>query len=390
MTHFAAVAVLTLLVIATGCRKGKSDDRRRQVAVIRQFRRLPEPSRVRAEIEFKASGVDLPKTLAEFDRDPTFQLAAPIELRTQSVIDRDLVPVPILNGAFQPVRPQPPNESAPVLLPDQQLRILAQAMSVGRLEVANGQTYQFYGTGFVAGRNAQSGLIATNCHVIDDRTLTPAIPDGISGSAIPGGVRFQIDFDDSPAHNDSRTFLVQWVMPCGATGLDAALLIVNGTSVDGVTQLPNPLSLSASPLGNNFAGGDTELIGIVGYPMLASADPKDADTAIFANFDPTKYAKFYSPGAITLIERNSGIDFLLHNASTMPGYSGSPLLDLALGNTVGVHSCCSSTGGPVPTSPSFLPCAQKLLAPQLNFSLSSWSVRTDSALKKTLQSFGVL
>jgi S1-C subfamily serine protease len=384
-----ATVILLVTVALAGCRNEKPLDRQKQEILLRQYRKLPVPTRATAETALKAQGTDLPAALADFDSHLEIRLSPLIEQRMQAVIDESLVPVPILQGKFQPVLAQSPNASAPVLSLAQQQDVLQRAASVGRLQTFNGSRYLQYGTGFVVGKNQNSGLIATNCHVIDDRRLIPTVPDD-SGEVISATANFEIDFDDGPARSPVATFKMSRVMPCAKTGLDVALLLTDLNSIDGSGQLPVPLTLLNTALTNNFSVGQTELVGAVGYPMLGEADQTDRYSRLFTSFDARKYAKFYSPGAITMILRNSGIDFLLHDLSTMTGYSGSPLLDLASRVVVGVHACCTSPGGQLSVPTSRLPCAQRTITPEINFSLSGWSVRGDTSLMKTLKDYGVV
>jgi hypothetical protein len=56
--------------------------------------------------------------------------------------------------------------------------------------------------------------------------------------------------------------------------------------------------------------------GGIGYPDLASAATPDPNTPVaatrdpFCNFSPAKYAKFYTPAAITAVRNAGGLDFV--------------------------------------------------------------------------------
>jgi hypothetical protein len=159
-----------------------------------------------------------------------------------------------------------------------------------------------------------------------------------------------------------------------------AFLQTETISVTGQRPLPVPLPLTSS-IPSPLANGQELNVAQIGYPDLIDPNLVGGTLTqdLFKRFDPKKYAKFYTPGAITSVRSKSGIDFVYHVVSTWSGESGSPLLDFDARSVIAVDSCCDRSNGDLP-SPSDLSCATRLLPSPANLAVSGWTVFKDPIL----------
>jgi len=301
-------------------------------------------------------------------------------LHIQRVVDLSLKPVPIKDGAFHEVIPQPSSPVATPLTHLEQNKLLGMARSVGRLEMSAGSSDKaLKGTAFVVG----PGVVATNCHVVE------AISElGTQGRwQLKSQATVLVDFGEGPEHFSSNEFVVSQLLAYPEQkGLDVALLAISKESADKRNSLPPPLDLSPQKLSRNW-GTELELLGLIGYPDLRT--PMVADPPTVKIFDALRasgnYAKIYSPGAITSVESLAGFDFVLHIASTYRGQSGSPLIDRNTFKVIGVHACCAFYSPDVQSEDEPLPCASMLFSrPEANEGISSWSILEQKTLGQVL------
>jgi hypothetical protein len=209
---------------------------------------------------------------------------------------------------------------------------------VGRIEVPALPFPHYAGTGFVIG----DGLVLTNRHVVQAFARRNA-----EGRWVPHtGYTARIDFDEerqpdgetAPAAAQARTtFTVEEILGCHddenrEQGMDLALLRVARRSLDGSATLPEPVVLS--PDGQGAAQGPPAFL--VGYPGRQEKNPEPS--LMDGLFERIYYVKHLQPGMVMHViteGRQKGI--LQHDCSTLPGNSGSCLVDLATGDVIGLH-----------------------------------------------------
>lgn len=99
---------------------------------------------------------------------------------------------------------------------------------------------------------------------------------------------------------------------------DVAFLRIKGTCNR------KPLTLAISDATKD------QKIGVIGYPTV----PHDTPQTMTLVFDNIFGVKRMSPG---LVLQNVADNIFFHDASTLRGSSGSPVLDLKTGHVVGLH-----------------------------------------------------
>jgi hypothetical protein len=380
MKHWRAALLLVLAGGAGAYLWMKSRPNPSQVAIRLQqdallglYQRLPPPDRSKVERFLSARHPDWHQQFETFSSGQRRELTDALQASIQVAIVPELKPVPIVNRKLTSVLFQPALPQAPLLTPDRQSFILRYADSVGRLELKSDAAYSLRGTVFVVA----PGLVATNCHVVR-AVARPGSTPGAPFVLAAGDLR--IDFGDTPAHQEDREYRVVALKPCPREGLDVAFLEVERRSVNGENQLPDPIPLAPStpaPL----AAGQSLNVGEIGYPDLNDPNLVGGTPTqdLFKAYDPKKYAKFYSPGAVTSVRQQAGIDFVFHIVATWPGESGSPLVDAGGQSVVAIDSCCDRSNGPLPP-PSDLSRASRLLVSSANLAIGSWSVIRDAVL----------
>lgn len=166
--------------------------------------------------------------------------------------------------------------------------------------------------------------VVTNRHVLlpetSERLITTS--GGEQNARIRDGFRLDIEFsadDRSPAKRITRRVTSVLYVSNETDPVDVAVLAIE--PFDNAT----PLVLAKS--------GDTipENLFVVGHPGLTVLIPDDV-RAVFGNPDGKKRVSFGK--LITVIETGSQI---LHDASTVGGYSGAPVVGIYSGLVAGLH-----------------------------------------------------
>ena len=197
--------------------------------------------------------------------------------------------------------------------------------SVGRIELKNNVNFPWVGTGWIVDTQLGNDIIVTNAHVAREFgkaagnrfVFRPGIPNYNALQAA------SIDFREELNGAASREFAIDeiiWISEMPA--FDMALLRVARTA--GTDRIDRPLQLlTAEP--------DTEqMLAVVGYPGSNNGyDPEP-----FRNlFGSVLGAKRFSPGFYAGRRGES----ITYDCSTLPGSSGSIVLDVKSGKAVGLH-----------------------------------------------------
>jgi len=209
---------------------------------------------------------------------------------------------------------------------------------VGRIEVPALPFPHYAGTGFVVG----DGLILTNRHVVEFFARKAAAGRWV----FQEGFTAHIDFGEErlpegvslPAAAQARTtFAIEEILGChedeaGEQGMDLALLRVARRASDGGGTLPEPVVLS--PDGRGVPEGPPAFL--VGYPGRQERNPEPG--LMDGLFQRIYYVKQLQPGTVMhVITDGAQKGILQHDCSTLPGNSGSCLVDLATGDVIGLH-----------------------------------------------------
>jgi hypothetical protein len=198
--------------------------------------------------------------------------------------------------------------------------------SVGRIELTNNASYPWVGTGWLIGSDLGNDIIVTNAHVAREfgmqsggrMIFRPGMPDFAKRQSAT------IDFREELGAAQPREFPITdilWISEDGA--IDMALLRVARTA--GADKIGAPIALAA---------GDTidpsRMLAVVGYPGSGGGyDPEP----FHALFGKELGKKRFSPG---LFEGGRS-GFMTYDASTLPGSSGSVVLDVETGTGLGLH-----------------------------------------------------
>lgn len=217
---------------------------------------------------------------------------------------------------------------------------------IGRIDVGGIHV----GTGFLVG----NGVLLTNRHVL--QAFAAPVPQRNNPKEwIMLSDDVTIDFADEPSSQTTSTrFRITEVIGAGAkeipdnsldlSCLDVALLQVEG--YNGQQYLPTPMSLVRDP---SKADAKNQVF-LAGYPGRPGSLPRtatgeiDAQVATRLNelFSADYGTKYLSPGLIMqgvgTLNRDSGRCVLTHDATTLGGCSGSPLINFnAPESVVGLH-----------------------------------------------------
>lgn len=206
--------------------------------------------------------------------------------------------------------------------------------AVGRVEPAGATGSSFFGTCWVVDRTA--GLALTNLHVLHAmrKRLPHAIARAGSGFRVFDGAF--VDFRAESDSTDTHRFQVVEAFPSGVEGqdfarLDAAVLRLQPLP-DGPTELPDAITVSASP---NGPLGRFDSCCIVGYPgrpanTVGTVDGVDWDWVNRSLFGRLYGVKRLAPGIahrpLGSLPGDARKWVFGHDATTLGGNSGSPVL----------------------------------------------------------------
>jgi endonuclease G, mitochondrial len=192
--------------------------------------------------------------------------------------------------------------------------------SFGRVEVSGIPGLPYGGSGFVVGPQ----LLMTNRHVAE--LFTAGI--GRQGLVFRPGLQAGVDFKRERGRTDSQHLRIRRIVMVHPYW-DMALL-----AVDGLTDRNPPLFLSVERP-EQLQGRE---IAVIGYPGFDPSHPTDVQNHVFGG---VYYVKRLMPGKIGG-RRNIGsfgrtISALTQDASTLPGASGSGVIDPVTGDIVALH-----------------------------------------------------
>lgn len=202
--------------------------------------------------------------------------------------------------------------------------------SVGRIEVRDHDNYSWLGTGWVVA----DGIIATAGHVASKFAVkTPSGDFNFMTNRFGKKVKARIDFAEEYAGTGFFTvpeleFDIKKILHLEydrTTRRDIALLQVDIRNTDDLP-LPPPISLSPTVEEDKWAVA-------IGYPSLDGRAPESQLQAIRDAFGDAYGVKRIAPGKVRDV---SGLH-VFHDASTLGGNSGGPLINLETGEAMGLH-----------------------------------------------------
>jgi S1-C subfamily serine protease len=190
--------------------------------------------------------------------------------------------------------------------------------AVGRVEVTNHPDFTWLGTGWLVADD----IIVTNRHVAQEFARRGT--NGLTFRAGFNGGRMtsRIDFLEEDQRFNSLEYAVTSVLFIARSSEpDVAFMRIRPQTS---RPLPAPIILAEQITGDEF-------IATIGYPARDSRVP-DQDL-VLRIFGDVYEKKRLAPGKII----NVADDELQHDCSTLGGNSGSPTIDLATGNALGLH-----------------------------------------------------
>ena len=197
--------------------------------------------------------------------------------------------------------------------------------SVGRIELTNNVQYPWVGTGWLIGSDLGSDIIVTNAHVGREFGMRSGagyvFRPGIPNASVRQSAR--IDFREEVKPTSAREFPITdiiWISEL--PGLDICLLRV--ARIAGVDRIDPPIQLLTDPVDDNA------MVAVVGYPGSNNGYDPEPFQRLFGSVTGNKR---FSPGFYT---GRSG-DSVTYDCSTLPGSSGSVVLDVTSGRAIGLH-----------------------------------------------------
>ena len=224
--------------------------------------------------------------------------------------------------------PDPNQEASKALLDalEQNRSMLDPAIrSVGRIELVNNAQYPWVGTGWIIDSELGSDIIVTNGHVAEKFgkrsgagfLFQPGIPDfSVKQSA---RVDFREETGSAPAREFPITDII-WISDI--PGIDMAILRVARTA--GIDRIDPPIRLLPGEISRN------RMLAVIGFP--GSNDGYDPEP-FRRLFGPVTGKKRFSPGFYSGVRSSS----ITYDCSTLPGSSGSVVIDVTTGRAVGLH-----------------------------------------------------
>ncbi len=195
--------------------------------------------------------------------------------------------------------------------------------SVGRIEVRNHPSKPWLGTGWLVAPE----VLVTNRHVAIE--LGRKGGDGFVFKRNPAGkrIRARIDFREEfeqPEEDEFRVRRILHIEPDDDVSPDIAFLKVSRLGSDD-QELPPPVPLS--PVDPE----PDQTVGVIGY---AAWDGRRNDEGVMERiFENIYNVKRLHPGEVMAVTES----YFNHDCSTLGGNSGSPVIDFATGEAVGLH-----------------------------------------------------
>jgi S1-C subfamily serine protease len=196
--------------------------------------------------------------------------------------------------------------------------------SVGLIEFSqNQEEWKPIGTGFIAA----PGIIATNKHVAEQFAKWDEQGRGEIREAFSIRINFTKEAPSCHSVDDivpisSKPILVH-------QHYDVALFTID-----------NSLSREVLPIATEETYAEGEVVAIIGYPARDSRSPRNEQENIFLSEDGRPPALFLvkrlQPGEIMRLDQDDPSEFD-HDASTLGGNSGSPVVRLSDGAVIGLH-----------------------------------------------------
>lgn len=197
--------------------------------------------------------------------------------------------------------------------------------SVGRIEVEHHPDLTWVGTGWLIADD----VLVTNRHVASEFAALSMTSSGSSFVFRRGWpdrdtrMASRVDFRRELRNNTPRAFIVREVIHIEEDdGPDFAFLRVERTGAAGSLSPPLQPGRNASA---------RQYVASIGYPAADSRLPEqELMTRLFGD----KYnVKRLAPGQVMRMDD----DLVMHDCSTLGGNSGSPIVDLATGEVLGLH-----------------------------------------------------
>jgi hypothetical protein len=191
--------------------------------------------------------------------------------------------------------------------------------AVGRVEVGNHPDFTWLGTGWLVADD----IIVTNRHVAQEfarrGTNGFRFRTGFNG----GPMTSRVDFLEEDQRFNSLEYAVNSILYI-ARSSEPDVAFMRLIRPQASKPLPPPIILAEEITGDEF-------IATIGYPARDSRVP-DQDL-VLSIFGDVYEKKRLAPGKLISVAN----DELQHDCSTLGGNSGSPTIDLASGNALGLH-----------------------------------------------------
>lgn len=251
--------------------------------------------------------------------------------KLEAMVEREIrPPMLVRNGTFEePDVASTLPEVIEVIRKIDRKKIDPAIARTGRIDFVNVPGRLFTGTGWIVAKpKKDEAIVVTNRHVAESF----ADPDGRGGYAfklLPNFAQYQMSLDLLAEHGNSakrQSAIPQVLFMAGSNAPDIALLRVQGDHLLGLEPL-------------EFADREVEVgqdIGVIGYPAndsrSYSAELQDDLTRYFNDIYNVKRFAFGKVDSIDAARSE-----FTHDATTMPGNSGSNVIDRATGKVVGLH-----------------------------------------------------
>ncbi|MDF3886682.1 DNA/RNA non-specific endonuclease [Cupriavidus basilensis] len=248
-------------------------------------------------------------------------LRRPLDAREQYKVEAIIIPdkrpaIDIRKGDFEVSHPLWRHWNEPEI----KVPVRRAIQSVGRIELPGHPRLPYGGTGFVVGR----GLLMTNRHVAE--IFARGI--GQRKLAFIPGLHAAIDFLHERDRPDTLMLDVRGIVMIHPYW-DMALLQVEGLG-------PQQAPLSLDPMEPEALAG--RQVALIGYPAFDQRNPADVQDDVFQGVYEVKRLK---PGVVDkrdlVYSYGATVNALTHNASTLGGDSGSPVVDARTGDVVALH-----------------------------------------------------